>query len=126
AYYRCLGAYHHQWCYGSLPLRAADRFITLVKQPVNAAIIREEIKSVQGKYGRHEQEPQIPDAPCPYSIFLLACALNIDLEERYIHGGPFRSSLLEAWMGCWDGGLCQHRTSFISFGYDTNDASIPR
>lgn len=94
-------------CYGSLPLRAADRFITLVKNPVNAAIIREELKSIQGKYGRHGSlKPRIPDAPCHYSIFLLASALNISLEDNDVHGGGLESSLLEAWMGCWDGGQC--------------------
>ncbi|KAE9405044.1 hypothetical protein BT96DRAFT_753158, partial [Gymnopus androsaceus JB14] len=49
AYYRCIGAYHHQWSVkNSEPV--ADRFLTLLKQPVNAAIVREEVKSDQGKY----------------------------------------------------------------------------
>ncbi|KAE9402177.1 hypothetical protein BT96DRAFT_918379 [Gymnopus androsaceus JB14] len=103
AYYRCLGARHHQWCYGSLPLRAADRFLTLMKNPVNAAIIREEVKSVQGKYGRHGEKPGIPKVPCPYSVFLLALAFNFDLEENYTSGGPFEHGLLPAGMGCWGG-----------------------
>lgn len=121
AYYRCLGAIHHQWyatetilplvlmipacrCYGLLPLRAVDRFLTLAKNPINAVIIREEIKSVQGQYGRNA-EPKIPDVPLPYSIFLLSSAFNCDFEESYISGGPFEHGLLSARMGCWDGGL---------------------
>lgn len=104
AYYRCVGAYHHQWCYGCKPLYAADRFLTLVKKSVNAAIIREELNSIQGKYGRYGLlEPKIPDAPCLYSICLLASAFNISLDDDYVHGGGLESSLLEAWMGCWDG-----------------------
>ncbi|KAE9402181.1 hypothetical protein BT96DRAFT_1017758 [Gymnopus androsaceus JB14] len=82
AYYRCLGAWHHQWCYGSLPLQ---------------------VKSVQGKYGCHGETPDIPKVPCPYSVFLLASAFNFDLEENYTSGGLFEQGLLPAGMGCWDG-----------------------
>lgn len=78
-----------------------------MKKSVNAAIIREELKLIQGKYGRHGSlEPKIPKAPCLYTIFLLASALNISLEDKYIHGGDLGSSLLEAWRGCWDEGQC--------------------
>ncbi|KAJ4497609.1 hypothetical protein C8R41DRAFT_821751 [Lentinula lateritia] len=102
AYYRSLGGWHHQWCYGSLPLLAADRFFALIKNPVNAAIIREELETAQGKYGRRGQKPDT-HFPCHYALFLLACAFNIDLEKNYIQDGPLESYLLPATMGCWDG-----------------------
>ncbi|KAJ3805462.1 hypothetical protein F5876DRAFT_51811 [Lentinula aff. lateritia] len=104
AYYRSLGGWHHQWCYGSLPLQAADRFFALIKNPVNAAIIREELETAQGKYGRRGQKPDT-HFPCHYALFLLACAFNIDLEKNYIQDGPLESYLLPAAMGCWDGDL---------------------
>ncbi|KIK63966.1 hypothetical protein GYMLUDRAFT_40180 [Collybiopsis luxurians FD-317 M1] len=103
AYYRCLGALHHQWCYGSLPLRAANRFFELVKNPVNASIIRGELKSLHGKYGRYGQKPDLNAVPCPYSVFLLTCAFKIDFERSYVSGGPLQHGLLPANMGCWDG-----------------------
>ncbi|KAF9028613.1 hypothetical protein BDP27DRAFT_1196222, partial [Rhodocollybia butyracea] len=78
AYYRCIGGVHHQWCYGSLPLRKADHFITLVKN--NSVLIGEELKSIQGQFGRFGQEPEISPFPCPYLHFLLASAFNIDLD----------------------------------------------
>ncbi|TFK61422.1 hypothetical protein BDN72DRAFT_460751 [Pluteus cervinus] len=34
--YRCIGALHHQWCYGDLALKAALRFMNLVRQKGNA------------------------------------------------------------------------------------------
>lgn len=96
-------------------MRAADRFITLVKKPVNAAIMREELKSIQGKYGRYgDLEPKIPNAPCFYSICLLASAFNINLDEGYVHGDGLGSSLLNAQMGCWDGGQCGVCTTDLS------------
>ena len=29
--YRCVGAFHHRWCYGHLELMAGTRYITLIK-----------------------------------------------------------------------------------------------
>lgn len=31
-HYRCVGALHHQWCYGNLSFLGAHRFLTLIKQ----------------------------------------------------------------------------------------------
>ncbi|KAF9070731.1 hypothetical protein BDP27DRAFT_1323326 [Rhodocollybia butyracea] len=101
AYYRCIGGVHHQWCYGSLPLLKADHFITLVKN--NPAMIREELKSIQGQFGRFGQEPTISAVPCPYLHFLLASAFNIDLDTQNVSGGKLAQTMLPAHMGCWDG-----------------------
>ncbi|KAE9405047.1 hypothetical protein BT96DRAFT_749889, partial [Gymnopus androsaceus JB14] len=104
AYYRCIGAYHHHWCSQTQPHSVLNNFLTLLKQPVNAAIVREEVKSVQGKYGRYgSQEPIIPNAPCPYSLFLLGTEYCIDFEEQRYTNRPFEGSLLESCMGCWKG-----------------------
>ncbi|EKM59040.1 uncharacterized protein PHACADRAFT_25167 [Phanerochaete carnosa HHB-10118-sp] len=51
ASYRCIAAYHSQWCYGTLPVRATYRVLSAVKQPENAEVIREELRGIDGKYG---------------------------------------------------------------------------
>ncbi|KAF8968231.1 hypothetical protein BDZ97DRAFT_1655263 [Flammula alnicola] len=82
ANYRCIGAIHHQWCYGRLPLKAAIRFMTLVKQKDNAEIVREEVHALNGLYGSAMAEaPTIPDVPCPFTSFLLASAFSADLSD---------------------------------------------
>ncbi|KAJ7667919.1 hypothetical protein DFH06DRAFT_1183916 [Mycena polygramma] len=102
--YRCVGAYHHQWCYGRLPLKAARRFITLIKQKDNAELVREELRSIQGKYGLGETEPRMPSVPCPYTTFLLASAWCVDLEAPvYGSGVSFQNSVLDAKMGSTEG-----------------------
>ncbi|KAJ7179891.1 hypothetical protein C8R43DRAFT_379092 [Mycena crocata] len=103
--YRCIGALHHQWCYGRLPLKAAKRFTSLMKQKDNAEIIREELRLIQGKYGPAETEPLLPEVPCPYTAFLLASAWCVDLdpELHYASGGSFKNSLLDAKMGSTHG-----------------------
>jgi hypothetical protein len=100
AKYRCIAAAHHQWCYGSLPLQAARRFLTLVREPDNAAIVRYEINALDGRYGRHRQDPEIPDVPCRYAGELLTSAFSCDLEEAYVSN----SWLLSASMGSTGGG----------------------
>ncbi|KAJ7742508.1 hypothetical protein DFH07DRAFT_836669 [Mycena maculata] len=105
--YRCVGAFHHQWCYGRLPLKAARRFITLIKQKDNAEIVKDELRAIQGKYGSSADtsEPKFPDIPCPYSTFLLASAWCVDLEgpNYYASGVSFQNSVLETTMGSADG-----------------------
>lgn len=110
AKYRCIAAYHHQWCYGTLPLRATRRLLTLVKQPENAEIIREELRSVDGKYARPGEDPAIPDAPCPFTALLLGNSWDIDLSEAYLSGVSLHNSLLSANMGSWDGRKCSEPT----------------
>jgi hypothetical protein len=105
--YRCIAAFHHQWCYGRLPLHATHRFITQVKQKDNAEIIRSEIAAIQGKFGRWKKKPGLPHFPCPFTAFLLATNWSVDLEDPdapYASGVSFSNAALEADMGSGEGG----------------------
>lgn len=113
--YRCVAAFHHQWCFGTIPLRAMYRFLRLVTQPENAAIVRTELREIDGKYGhaRRDDSP-MPPAPCPYSVSLLATAWTTNLDPKIgstqYDGVTLRHAVLDAKMGCWDGGKsCLHR-----------------
>ena len=105
---RCIAAFHHQWCYGHLPLTAARRFITLVSQPENASVVRAELRAIHGKYGSYKaEEPRIADVPCPFTTSLLGAAWTTDLDpesEFYVSGTTLHDDVLEAGMGCWDVG----------------------
>ena len=64
ARYRSLGGIWNSWCYGSLPVKAAHRMITLLRQQPNAQIVGEELRRIEGKYGAHgTMEPTIIDFP---------------------------------------------------------------
>ncbi|KAL1745369.1 hypothetical protein HDZ31DRAFT_36651 [Schizophyllum fasciatum] len=112
--YRCLGGIWNSWCYGSLPVKGAHRMITLLRQPSNAQIVREELRSIEGKYGATgEDEPRIPRVPCPYTLFLLLMSFNVDYDDnslslsgRYFSMGSYKHTC-DAGMGCWgnDDGL---------------------
>ena len=107
-HYRCVGAFHHQWCYGNLPLLAAYRFLTLIKQKDNAQIIREDLRLIEGKYGRWKQVPKTPAVPLPYTTFLLGSSWTTDFEntlEPYASGISLRNSVLHADMGSTGGGV---------------------
>ena len=110
AQYRCIGALHDQWCYGRLPLKAATRFMTLIKQEDNATIIREELRAIDGLYGRFK--PRIPDIPCPFTHFLLLSAWSTELSDEK---KSYKSNVipLKAGMGSMEGGtdLCTHLSS---------------
>ncbi|KAH9853081.1 hypothetical protein C2E23DRAFT_823182 [Lenzites betulinus] len=58
--------------------RAAIYFVALASQKDNAAVIRYELRAIQGKYGR-TCEPLIPDIPCPFALSLLHRAWCLDL-----------------------------------------------
>lgn len=106
ARYRCIGALHHQWCYGTLPLRAIRRFLDLIKIPQNAEIISEELMYLNGKYGaKLAEEPRIPDVPCPYTYLLLSNAFSVEREDPE-HFSISRIIELSADMGSFDGGKC--------------------
>ncbi|KAI0312684.1 hypothetical protein OF83DRAFT_1176408, partial [Amylostereum chailletii] len=86
--YRCVAALHHQWCYGTLPLKAARRFISL------------------GKYGScGDKDPCIPDIPCPYLTYLLVTSwcVDLDAEEVYYSGRTYMGAALPASMESGDG-----------------------
>ena len=101
--YRCVGALHHQWCYGRLPLKAATRFMTLIKQEDNATVIQEELRAIDGLYGRHHDDPPIPDIPCPFTHFLLRSTWSTELGDG---AHPYTSNTLpmDAGMGSTEGG----------------------
>ncbi|KAL1712261.1 hypothetical protein EV715DRAFT_213975 [Schizophyllum commune] len=109
AQYRSLGGVWNSWCYGSLPVKAAHRMITLLKQPLNAHIVREELRSIEGKYGAYgEEEPKIGRLPCPYAHFLLQMAFNVDYDKdsvslsgRWFGVGSYKH-ICGAEMGCWE------------------------
>ena len=68
-YYRCIAVIHHQWCYGRLPLRAARRCLTLIKQKDNAEIIREEIRLMKENMGDVNVNPGYQKFPVHISTF---------------------------------------------------------
>ncbi|KAG6890184.1 hypothetical protein C0995_010889 [Termitomyces sp. Mi166 len=109
AKYRCVAAMHHQWCYGSLPLRATRRLLTLLKKPEHEKIILQELRALDGKYGRWRAPPKTPQVPCPFSSFLMVSSFNIDLsinseeQEPYVSGVSIEHALLDANMGSSEG-----------------------
>ena len=105
--YRCIAALHHQCCYGRMPLRAATRFFTLIKQKENAEIVREEIQSIHGLYGRFGtfESPELPDIPCPFVSFLMQSALSSDLSDTEDCYGSDSCQVLSASMGTLEGGM---------------------
>ncbi|GJE83973.1 hypothetical protein PsYK624_000460 [Phanerochaete sordida] len=104
AKYRCIAAYDNGWCYGSLPLRAAHRVLCSVRQPQNAEVIREELRSIDGKYGRYDAGPEMPAAACPFIVALLADNWDIGLAPGNIllTGSSLKGSMLEVDMHLWD------------------------
>ncbi|KAK7031161.1 hypothetical protein VNI00_013576 [Paramarasmius palmivorus] len=104
AYYRCVCAIHHQWCYGRLPLSATRRFLNLLKNPENAEIVRDEIRRAHGKYGRQGTKPTIPALAFPYTQFLFVQAFNMDIDNpyyAYASGVGFEHALLNPNIGCF-------------------------
>ncbi|KAL4255764.1 hypothetical protein AB1N83_011361 [Pleurotus pulmonarius] len=99
AYYRSLGGFHNQWCYGRLPSRAVRRFVDIAKQKDNAEIIQFELDGMQNKYSRNANGKQMPSYPCPYTQFLLGLACCVDLDdstETYVSGHSYDGCLLPA------------------------------
>ncbi|KAF9498471.1 hypothetical protein BDN71DRAFT_1412454 [Pleurotus eryngii] len=99
AYYRSLGGFHNQWCYGRLPSRAVRRFVDLAKQKDNAEIIQIELDEMQNKYNRNANGNRMPSYPCPYTQFLLGLACCVDLDDfipTYVSGHSYDGCLLPA------------------------------
>ena len=101
--YRCVAAYHHQWCYGDFPLLAIRRFLTLVKQKENAEIVIEELLGINSEYG---EKPGTRDVPCPFAAALLGMSWDTDLstETPYVSGITFEGGLQSADTDCWHSG----------------------
>ncbi|KAG6823044.1 hypothetical protein H0H92_011600, partial [Tricholoma furcatifolium] len=105
AKYRCVVANHHEWCFGMMPLRATRRFLTLLKKPEHAQIIREELRALDGKYGRWRQEPPVPAIAAPFSWFLLTTSFNVNFNPSDNDPIPSNAHLnLNANMGSAEGG----------------------
>ena len=116
---RCVAAYHHQWCYGTLPPLAINRFLKLVRVHNNAEIVREELRAIDGKYSTNGEEPRIPDTPCPFTSTLLGLSFCVDLETqgpRYVSGMTLQQALLPASMDSWGGGMSLHKPP-LRFSY---------
>ncbi|KAF7301374.1 hypothetical protein MIND_00702600 [Mycena indigotica] len=136
ARYRCVGAYHHQWCvvlwqvrshqledtfyvhssFKRLPLMGARSFLDLLKQKDNAKIVQAEIDAIQGQYGKDTLKlpRRAKYIPCPYSLFLAASAFCVDLKNRYPYtsGLTFNHAILDARMGSSVGGTNDGITVF--------------
>ncbi|KAJ3543041.1 hypothetical protein NMY22_g3276 [Coprinellus aureogranulatus] len=91
--YRCVATFHHQWCYGSLPLRCVSRFKHLASVKANADLIRRDLD------GYHLGVQRSSEIPCPYISFLGGMAFSIDIERGYYSSIVY----LPATMGCFDG-----------------------
>ncbi|KAK0469479.1 uncharacterized protein EV420DRAFT_1633904 [Desarmillaria tabescens] len=136
AYYRCVAAWHHQWCYGILPLLAARRFLTLLEQRDNAEIVVDELRRLQGQCGRWESQdaPRIPRVPCSYISFLIGSAWNVDINDpfdSYFHRSSFQGSLLPANMLSGDGesrilSAAQYAREYYARTEDNEDEKLIR
>lgn len=108
--YRCIAAYHIQYCQDAEALQAIRRFITLIQQNDNAELVRAEIESVQCKYGPRLKKPLIPDIPCPFTVSMLGIAFDADKREdaphraSYVAGGSVSWNVLKADIGARDAG----------------------
>ncbi|KAH7924943.1 hypothetical protein BV22DRAFT_1034640 [Leucogyrophana mollusca] len=76
--HRCVVALHDHVCYGTLPLKATHRFLALIKQRDNAAIVERELRSLDGKY---EPKAWLPKSPCAFLNFLTMTSWSTDLED---------------------------------------------
>lgn len=105
--YRCITGFHIQWCYGAYPLFSLYRFLRLLSQSENAAVVRAELREMDAKYGRKgDVDNPMPDFPCPYTLSLLAtaCTANLDasLGCQQYSGYTFRDDMFSADIqSCW-------------------------
>ncbi|EJF63079.1 hypothetical protein DICSQDRAFT_103597 [Dichomitus squalens LYAD-421 SS1] len=102
---RCIAAVYHQWCFDQAPLEAARRFVNLINNSENLSVVRAELRALEGQYGPHgEEEPCIPNYPCPYTASLLGSAWTTDLaagRRMYASGLTLEHNIMPAWVGCW-------------------------
>lgn len=96
-------------CFGRLPPRAARCFIDLATQKENSEVIREELRAIDGMYGSNtDKDPEMPNAPLPFTLYLLACAFHANLEGSevpiYTTMYHFDFSLLDSRMNPSEGG----------------------
>ncbi|KAL1704347.1 hypothetical protein EV121DRAFT_206026 [Schizophyllum commune] len=102
ARYRCIAALHHQNCDRPIYVRSVCRLLTLLRQPGNARIVREELASIQGKYGPYMREKSLaPKILCPFAAYLLNVAFSCDVYEPYAAPGSF-GGVLDAKMSYYN------------------------
>ncbi|KAI0327935.1 hypothetical protein GY45DRAFT_1074891 [Cubamyces sp. BRFM 1775] len=113
--YQCIGAYHHQWCFETMPLRALHRFFTLLQQDENAAVVRDELRLQARAPGDVKPPLYNPAVPCPYTLSLLSISWTTDLEQQtFLSSNSFTAGLMDAREPCWakarqimnDEGIC--------------------
>lgn len=106
--YQCVGAFHHEWCYGVLPLRALYRFFALLQVRENAAVVRDELRGLcawnTGSSGSPEPWRN-PAIPCPFTVSLLSAAWTTDLHHQtYLSNYSFGNGLIDSTKHCWHRG----------------------
>ncbi|KAI0368985.1 hypothetical protein BV20DRAFT_968469 [Pilatotrama ljubarskyi] len=108
--YRCVGAFRDEaqgWSSESFPLVAANRFLSLILQEENAAVVQGELYELDGKYdhpsAKGANAEKSPPVPCPYTVSLLSMAWTTAKEGGiYLSAWPMDVGLLDANLGCWD------------------------
>ncbi|KAJ3543047.1 hypothetical protein NMY22_g3280 [Coprinellus aureogranulatus] len=76
--YRCVAAFHRQWCSGTSPLLCVHRFRLLARVKSNADLIQRDLDMY------HLGLQRSSEFPCPYISFLAGMAFSIDLEQRHL------------------------------------------
>lgn len=90
ATYRSIAGYRQHYCDGDGALEATLRFLHALKQPENADVVREEIRSLDGHYGAPGEKPEPSDMPCGFLSTVLAASWDvISREDRLIVDGTW-------------------------------------
>ena len=117
--YRCVAAWHHQFCGVDAANEAVKRFLTTLRVPENLEVVREELLSLDDEYPENvRDEPEMPVVPCPYISRILGDSWDTDMEPegdkrkqafgnhqpaavRYQSGVTFVNSLVRASCPPW-------------------------
>lgn len=75
--YRCVAAFHHQWCYGRKPLHCVNRFKRLARVKANAALIQRDLDLYSEGVERSTK------TPCPYISLLAGAAYTLDVDQEF-------------------------------------------
>lgn len=84
--YRCIAAFHSQWLYGQMVVKAAARLIRAFVNPINAAAIAGELATLEeldiSAIARKDNgDLENPDVLCPYLTGLFLTCSRLDMEE---------------------------------------------
>ena len=112
--YQCIGAYHHQWCFETMPLRALHRFFTLLRQDENVVVVRDELRLLARTLEDVKPPLYNPAVPCPYTLSLLAISWTTDLEHQtFLSSNSFTAGLMDAREPCWEKGHCDSHSWYV-------------